>query len=104
MVVANVYILTPIFTTNNSSLLLQIVDVGLGSLDKNVANVFFLLGNITNNLQAINTYANMNASIQVLLSLSQKPISITEESAINVSITESLIIFMKSYYWVSTKM
>ncbi|KAA8581901.1 hypothetical protein FQN60_008641 [Etheostoma spectabile] len=59
-----------------------IVDVGLGSPDKNAANVFSLLGNITNNTKAINSYANMNATVQVLISLSQKSISIVEESAI----------------------
>ncbi|XP_034714095.1 adhesion G-protein coupled receptor F2 [Etheostoma cragini] len=61
----------------------NIVDVGLGSKDQNAANVFSLLGNITNNTKAINSYANMNAAVQVLISLSQKSISIVEESAVD---------------------
>ncbi|XP_039641348.1 adhesion G protein-coupled receptor F5 [Perca fluviatilis] len=73
-----------------------IVDVGLGSPNKNAADVFSLLGNITNNSQAINTYSNMNASIQVLFSLSQKPISIDEESATNNFLESSSNLLDKS--------
>ncbi|XP_078133804.1 adhesion G-protein coupled receptor F1 [Sander vitreus] len=73
-----------------------IVDVGLGSLNKNAADVFYLLGNVTNKSQAINTYANMNASVQILLSLSQKPISIADESAANNFLESSSNLLEKS--------
>ncbi|XP_076605022.1 adhesion G-protein coupled receptor F3 [Chaetodon auriga] len=50
----------------------NIVDTGLGSLDGNAAHVFSLLKNVTNNSQTINTFANINASVQVLSALSER--------------------------------
>ncbi|KAI4798971.1 hypothetical protein KUCAC02_019340 [Chaenocephalus aceratus] len=39
-------------------------DIGLGSLDENAADVFSQLDQVTNNSQKINSYANLNASVQ----------------------------------------
>ncbi|KAK1893519.1 Adhesion G-protein coupled receptor F3 [Dissostichus eleginoides] len=44
-------------------------DIGLGSLDENAAGVFSQLDQVTNNSQKINSYANLNASVQVLLNM-----------------------------------
>jgi len=77
--------------------LLQIVDIGLGSVDENAANVFSLLENVTKNSTTINTFADISASVQVLYKLSQKISSINTDSSADVSITH---IFL-SYYWVS---
>ncbi|KAK1894403.1 Adhesion G-protein coupled receptor F3 [Dissostichus eleginoides] len=41
-------------------------DIGLGSLDENAAGVFSQLDQVTNNSQKINSYANLNASVQTL--------------------------------------
>lgn len=83
--------------TNKSSLLLQTVDIGLGSVDKNAADVFHRLQNVTKDAGRINTFANMNASVHVLVRLSQKLQNINNESAVAVSITESLITFVECY-------
>ncbi|XP_037652131.1 adhesion G protein-coupled receptor F4 [Sebastes umbrosus] len=61
----------------------NIVDIGLGSLNENAKGVFSLLENVTNNSQTINTFSNMNASVQVLLSLSQKLNSINDNPTTN---------------------
>ncbi|KAG8013157.1 Sodium-dependent multivitamin transporter [Nibea albiflora] len=45
----------------------NIVDIGLGNLQENAADVFSLLENVTNNTQTINNFANMNASVQAFL-------------------------------------
>ncbi|KAM9842543.1 adhesion G-protein coupled receptor F3 [Aulostomus maculatus] len=45
------------------------VGIGLGSTEKNVADVFSRLKSITANTQTINSSANMNASVDVLASL-----------------------------------
>ncbi|XP_010742224.3 adhesion G protein-coupled receptor F4 [Larimichthys crocea] len=50
----------------------NIIDIGLGDVQENAADVFSLLGNVTNNTQNINTFANMNATIEVLSTLSKK--------------------------------
>ncbi|KAK5887002.1 hypothetical protein CesoFtcFv8_017979 [Champsocephalus esox] len=55
-------------------------DIGLGSLDENAADVFSQLDQVTNNSQKINSYANLNASVQVLLSLSNKINSINNDN------------------------
>ncbi|XP_033933943.1 adhesion G protein-coupled receptor F4 [Pseudochaenichthys georgianus] len=55
-------------------------DIGLGSLDENAADVFSQLDQVTNNSQKINSYANLNASVQVLLSLSNKINSINNDT------------------------
>ncbi|XP_069392494.1 adhesion G protein-coupled receptor F4 isoform X2 [Paralichthys olivaceus] len=48
------------------------VDIGLGSVNENAAQVFYQLGNVTNNTRAINTNANMRATVGVISILSQK--------------------------------
>ncbi|XP_034004930.1 adhesion G-protein coupled receptor F3 isoform X2 [Trematomus bernacchii] len=58
-------------------------DIGLGSLDENAADVFSQLDQVTNNSQKINSYANLNASVQVLLSLSNKINSINNDTTAN---------------------
>ncbi|CAK6966035.1 adhesion G protein-coupled receptor F4 [Scomber scombrus] len=47
-------------------------DSGLGLLDQNAANVFQRLEKVTNNTKTINTFSNMDASVEVLTSLSTK--------------------------------
>lgn len=70
--------------------MLQIVDTGLGSLDSNAATVFSQLQNATNKVGIINTFPNINTSVQVLFKLSQKQsLTINDELAVDVSITES---------------
>uniref|UniRef100_A0A3Q3KEX9 Adhesion G protein-coupled receptor F3b n=1 Tax=Monopterus albus TaxID=43700 RepID=A0A3Q3KEX9_MONAL len=61
----------------------NIVDVGLGSYDTNAANVLSRLQNATNKTDTINTFANVNASVHVLVSLSHKLQSINNDSAVN---------------------
>lgn len=58
--------------THTPSLLFQIVDIGLGSLDENAARVFLDLEKVTDKSKTINTFSNVNASVQVLLTLSEK--------------------------------
>ncbi|XP_068577785.1 adhesion G-protein coupled receptor F3 [Cebidichthys violaceus] len=58
----------------------NIVNIGLGSLVENTADVFFLFESVTNNSETINTFADMNASVQVLYSLSTRIQSINSES------------------------
>ncbi|XP_062296817.1 adhesion G protein-coupled receptor F5 [Scomber scombrus] len=50
----------------------QAADSGLGLLDQNAANVFQRLEKVTNNTKTINTFSNMDASVEVLTSLSTK--------------------------------
>ncbi|XP_042357226.1 adhesion G-protein coupled receptor F3 isoform X2 [Plectropomus leopardus] len=54
----------------------QTADTGLGSLNENAAKVFVLLDNVTAEPHNINSFSNINASVQVLSSMSQKQISI----------------------------
>lgn len=66
---------------------LQIVDIGLGTLDGNAASVFSQLQGATNNSRTINSFANMKTSVQVLVSLSGKLQEISNTSTVNVSIS-----------------
>ncbi|XP_073339213.1 adhesion G-protein coupled receptor F3 [Pagrus major] len=66
-----------------------IADIGLGELDENAARVFSLLDAATNNSNTINTDANVNASVQVLFTLSEKKIQPNKTTA-EVSITDFL--------------
>lgn len=50
----------------------QIADIGLGTLDENAARVFLELSNVTVKSKAINSLSNVNASVQVLVTLSEK--------------------------------
>ncbi|XP_036981228.1 adhesion G protein-coupled receptor F5 isoform X2 [Acanthopagrus latus] len=49
-----------------------IADIGLGTLDENAARVFLELSNVTVKSKAINSLSNVNASVQVLVTLSEK--------------------------------
>ncbi|XP_067336398.1 adhesion G-protein coupled receptor F3 [Channa argus] len=73
-----------------------IVDTGLGSLDSNAATVLNSLQGATNNTGAINTFANVNTSVQVLLRLSEKPIQITYQSSVNDLLESSSNLLEKS--------
>lgn len=75
------------------------IDSGLGLLDVNAAAVFSRFENVTNNTKHINTFADMNASVYVLSTLRQKLKEINNDSTVNVSITESLIILTECYHW-----
>lgn len=85
--------MTQLIITHQSSLLLQIVDIGIGTVNDNAAGVFSKLKNVTDNKEKINNFANLNVSVYVLFTLSQKPTLQPNDSVANVSITESLIIF-----------
>ncbi|KAK5858023.1 hypothetical protein PBY51_011223 [Eleginops maclovinus] len=55
-------------------------NIGLGSLNANAADVFSQLDKVTNNSQRINSHSNLNASVQVLSSLSTMLQSINDDS------------------------
>ncbi|XP_029973496.1 adhesion G protein-coupled receptor F5 [Salarias fasciatus] len=57
-----------------------IIDSGLGEVKDNVAEVSFELKNLTNNTGRINSYANMNVSVQVLNILGGKLQTISNET------------------------
>ncbi|XP_040916171.1 adhesion G-protein coupled receptor F3 [Toxotes jaculatrix] len=67
----------------------QIVDTGLGNRDENAAVVFSRLQNITNNTQRINTFANVNTSVYVLLTMTNKINRIANQSVVNNLIESS---------------
>ncbi|XP_044022083.1 adhesion G-protein coupled receptor F3 [Siniperca chuatsi] len=73
-----------------------IADIGLGTLDENAADVFSRLQAVTNNTQTINTFANINASIHVLFSLSQKDKLKPNESSFNDFLDSSSNLLEKS--------
>ncbi|XP_020483072.2 uncharacterized protein [Labrus bergylta] len=50
----------------------NIVDIGLGSVDKNAGRVFSILQNVSTDVKKIDTFANLNAAVQVLVTLSPK--------------------------------
>ncbi|XP_063356268.1 adhesion G protein-coupled receptor F5-like [Pelmatolapia mariae] len=50
----------------------KISDTGLGALDKNAETIFSNLNNVTQNSGRINTFANVNASVDVLSTMSDK--------------------------------
>lgn len=68
-------------------MLLQIADSGLGSLRKNAAHVFSRLKVVTEDSKTI---SNLNASVQVLFTLSKKGKLHPNESAADVSVTEDV--------------
>lgn len=73
----------------------QNADIGRGSLDNNVKDVFDKLHNVTGNTLNINTYPNINASVFVLKTVNEKlqgkdsSVKIPEQSTTDVSITDS---------------
>ncbi|XP_070834685.1 adhesion G-protein coupled receptor F3 [Chaetodon trifascialis] len=74
----------------------NIVDTGLGSLEGNAAHVFSLLQNVTRNSQTINTFANINASVQVLSVLSERQQLQPNESATDDFLESSSNLLEKS--------
>ncbi|XP_054470259.1 adhesion G protein-coupled receptor F5 [Anoplopoma fimbria] len=74
----------------------NIVDIGLGALDKNAANVFSLLQNVTRNSTTINTFANMNASVEVLVTMRQKIDTIHNKYAVDDFLESSSNMLEKS--------
>ncbi|XP_050934274.1 adhesion G protein-coupled receptor F5 isoform X3 [Lates calcarifer] len=74
----------------------NIVDIGLGILDENAALVFSRLENVTNNTNTINSYANMNASVQVLSTLGNKLNNINNDSTVNDVLESSSNLLEKS--------
>ncbi|XP_049452740.1 adhesion G protein-coupled receptor F5 [Epinephelus fuscoguttatus] len=59
------------------------VDTGLGSLDENAADVFSHLSQVTDESETISGFANMDASVKVLSTLSQKLKGINNDSVRN---------------------
>ncbi|XP_069016968.1 adhesion G-protein coupled receptor F3 [Embiotoca jacksoni] len=57
-----------------------IADIGLGTLDRNAAQVFSGLKNVTNDSPTINSFANINAAVNVLTTLKDKLTHINEAS------------------------
>ncbi|XP_070776680.1 adhesion G-protein coupled receptor F3 [Enoplosus armatus] len=57
------------------------VDIGLGSLNENAAEVFSRLEIVTNNTQTINTLSNLNATVHILFISSQKNLKPNESTA-----------------------
>ncbi|XP_031703180.1 adhesion G-protein coupled receptor F3 [Anarrhichthys ocellatus] len=74
----------------------NIVNIGLGSLDENAAVVFSLLESVTNDSETINTVADMNASVQVLYSLSQRINGINNDSTADGFLNSSSNMLEKS--------
>lgn len=72
------------------------VDIGVGLLDENVADLFSRFQNITNETEAINTFSNVQASVDVLVVLGYKLNSINNDTTVDVSIIESLTIFFSN--------
>lgn len=67
--------------------MLQIVDIGLGTVEDNSAEVFSILNNVTNETETINSFANVKASVDVLMVLSDKLDRIDNDSTVDVSMT-----------------
>lgn len=75
------------------------VDIGLGPLEGNSAEVFSRLDDVTNETDIINSFANLNTSVNVLSTLSEKVKEINNRSTVNVSTTASLtFVFNECYY------
>ncbi|XP_029284042.1 adhesion G protein-coupled receptor F5 [Cottoperca gobio] len=74
----------------------NMVDNGLGLMDENAAGVFSQLESVTNDLQSINTFPNMNASVQVFMSLSHKLNYINNETTANDFLDSSSNLLEKS--------
>ncbi|XP_039897861.1 adhesion G-protein coupled receptor F3-like [Simochromis diagramma] len=58
------------FDLNNILQNAMISGTGLGALEKNAESIFFSLTNATQNPQTINTFPNLNASVQVISTMS----------------------------------
>lgn len=83
-------------------LLLQISDIGLGKLDKNAETIFSNLNNVTQNSGRINTFANVNASVDVLSTMSDKLVRLVKVvdsvTTTKVSIKEALFLLLFKFF------
>lgn len=79
-------------------LLLQISDTGLGALDKNAETIFSNLNNVTQNSVRINTFANVNASVDVLSTMSDKLEVVGNVATTKVSIKEALFLLLFKFF------
>lgn len=79
-------------------LLLQISDTGLGALDKNAETIFSNLNNVTQNSGRINTFANVNASVDVLSTMSYKLTVVDNVTTTKVSIKEALFLLLFKFF------
>lgn len=79
-------------------LLLQISDTGLGALDKNAETIFSNLNNVTQNSGRINTFANVNASVDVLSTMSDKLKVVNNVATTKVSIKEALFLLLFKFF------
>lgn len=79
-------------------LLLQISDTGLGALDKNAETIFSNLNNVTQNSGRINTFANVNASVDVLSTMSNKLTVVDNVTTTKVSIKEALFLLLFKFF------
>lgn len=79
-------------------LLLQISDTGLGALDKNAETIFSNLNNVTQNSGRINTFANVNASVDVLSTMSYKLKVVDNVTTTKVSIKEALFLLLFKFF------
>lgn len=79
-------------------LLLQISDTGLGALDKNAETIFSNLNNVTQNSGRINTFANVNASVDVLSTMSNKLKVVDNVTTTKVSIKEALFLLLFKFF------
>ncbi|KAG7229119.1 hypothetical protein INR49_013061, partial [Caranx melampygus] len=77
---------TPEWTLRNHN---KIVDIGLGSLEENSADVFSRLDNITNETETINSFANLNTSVSVLMTLSEKDLLGSSSNMLDESLQNS---------------
>lgn len=91
--------LTQLSLPNAYVLLLQISGTGLGALEKNAESIFFSLTNATQNPQTINTFPNLNASVQVIstMSIILTNHGVNDTTTSNVSTKEYLC-----YYYLKT--
>ncbi|KAG7510040.1 adhesion G-protein coupled receptor F3-like [Solea senegalensis] len=61
----------------------SMVDIGIGELDENAGEVFSNLNGVTNNTETINSHANMDASVGILLIMSEKLNHISNDATVN---------------------
>ncbi|XP_034050970.1 adhesion G-protein coupled receptor F3 [Thalassophryne amazonica] len=73
-----------------------IVDVGLGTVENNAADVFSRFEDATNNTDKINTFANMNASVSVLVSMGARLKQINNDSTVDNLLQSSSNLLDKS--------
>ncbi|KAF0044028.1 hypothetical protein F2P81_003186 [Scophthalmus maximus] len=74
----------------------SMVDIGVGLLDENVADLFSRFQNITNETEAINTFSNVQASVDVLVVLGYKLNSINNDTTVDDLLDSSSNLMAKS--------